>query len=410
MSSISRLIEQLCPEGVPFLPLGSVGEWFGGGTPSKVRLEYWENGTIPWLSPKDMGAPIIDSTQDYITEAAVKGSSTKLVPADSVAIVVRSSILDRILPTALIPVPIALNQDMKAIVPGTELLPKYLAHVLRSRGQEILRFARKRGGSVASIDSTKLFSFPIPVPPIAVQQEIIRVLDKFAHLEAELESELTARRRQYDLYRDSLITFDKPEVPHLPLGKLARILRGASPRPIQAFQTDDENGVPWIKIGDVNAQGKYITATAERITQKGSEKSRRVYPGDFVLSNSMSFGRPYLSKIEGCIHDGWLAISDFNESFIPDFLYHLLRSSTVQAEFARRAGSGTVQNLNADIVKAVVVPVPSMEEQKEVALLLDKFDLLVNDLSVGLPAELNARRKQHEHYRDRLLTFEEAAI
>jgi type I restriction enzyme S subunit len=158
------------------------------------------------------------------------------------------------------------------------------------------------------------------------------------------------------------------------LGELARVVRGASPRPIQAFITDAKDGIPWTKIGDIAAGGKYITGTAERVTSAGAVKSRRVLPGDFVLSNSMSFGRPYISKIEGCIHDGWLSISDFSASFIPDFLYHLLRSAPVQAEFARRAGAGTVQNLNADIVKSVVVPVPPREEQERVVKLLDGFD------------------------------------
>lgn len=193
------------------------------------------------------------------------------------------------------------------------------------------------------------------------------------------------------------------------MGEIATILRGASPRPIQSFLTKADNGVPWIKIGDVPTDGKYITSTAQRVTPAGAERSRRVHPGDFVLSNSMSFGRPYISKIEGCIHDGWLAISDFRTTFVPDFLYHLLRSAPVQAEFARRAGAGAVQNLNADIVKSVSVPIPPLDEQQRIVAILDKFDALVNDLSSGLPAEIKARRQQYEHYRDRLLSFKEVA-
>jgi type I restriction enzyme S subunit len=133
-----------------------------------------------------------------------------------------------------------------------------------------------------------------------------------------------------------------------------------------------------------------------------------VVPGDFVLSNSMSFGRPYIVKIDGCIHDGWLAIKNFAGTFLPDFLYHLLRTTRVYREMAQRAGAGTVQNLNAEIVKSLLLPVPPLAEQERIVAILDKFDTLVNDLSVGLPAELNARRKQYEHYRDRLLTFPEA--
>ncbi len=103
-------------------------------------------------------------------------------------------------------------------------------------------------------------------------------------------------------------------------GELATIVRGASPRPIKNFITTDADGVNWIKIGDVKPGSKYITETNEKITADGAKKSRLVKEGDFILSNSMSFGRPYIMKTRGCIHDGWLAISDFDEYFISDFL------------------------------------------------------------------------------------------
>ncbi len=209
MSRIDELIAELCPDGVPFEPLANVGTWYGGGTPSKNRLAFWQNGTIPWVSPKDMRAPVITTTEDYITDLAVKSSATKLIPANAIAVVVRSSILDRTFPSALIPIPVALNQDMKAIVPRDGILPGYIAHLFRSRGPAILRFARKTGGSVASIESGRLFAFRVPVPPLAIQREIVRVLDTFSALEAELEAELEARRQQYTYYRDALLTFDE---------------------------------------------------------------------------------------------------------------------------------------------------------------------------------------------------------
>lgn len=190
-------------------------------------------------------------------------------------------------------------------------------------------------------------------------------------------------------------------VPYKLIGDVATVVRGASPRPIQNFITDDDHGVPWIKIGDVPVGSKYITQTAQRITAEGAAKSRRVYPGDFVLSNSMSFGRPYISKIEGCIHDGWLAISDFGKFFEPNFLYHLLGSPAIQEEFARRAGMGTVQNLNADIVKAVALPVPPIEVQCAIVDVLDLF----GSLSSEIQAELDARRRQYAYYRDALFRF-----
>ena len=120
----------------------------------------------------------------------------------------------------------------------------------------------------------------------------------------------------------------------------------------------------------------------------------------------MSFGRPYILKIDGCIHDGWLSISEFDKHVSADYLYHVLTSNFIQREMAQKASfGGAVQNLNADIVRGIAIPVPSREMQQQIVSILDRFDTLCNDLSSGLPAEIEARRKQYEYYRDRLLTF-----
>ena len=120
----------------------------------------------------------------------------------------------------------------------------------------------------------------------------------------------------------------------------------------------------------------------------------------------MSFGRPYILKIDGCIHDGWLSISNFGDVVLPDYLYHLLNSNNVQQEMKQKASfGGAVQNLNADIVKSLVLTIPSLDEQERIVSILDKFDTLCNDLSTGLPAEIEMRQKQYEYYRDKLLSF-----
>ncbi|HFT9469666.1 TPA: restriction endonuclease subunit S [Escherichia coli] len=200
---------------VEWKTLGEIGKWYGGGTPSKNKIEFWENGNIPWISPKDMGRTLVDSSEDYITEEAVLQSSTKLIPANSIAIVVRSSILDKVLPSALIKVPATLNQDMKAVIPHENILVKYIYHMIGSRGSDILRAAKKTGGSVASIDSKKLFSFKIPVPNINEQQRIVEILDKFDTLTNSitegLPREIELRQKQYEYYRDLLFNFPKPE-------------------------------------------------------------------------------------------------------------------------------------------------------------------------------------------------------
>lgn len=191
------------------------------------------------------------------------------------------------------------------------------------------------------------------------------------------------------------------------LGEIATVLRGASPRPIKKYITNDSDGVNWIKIGDVPVGSKYITQSEEKITKEGAEKSRYVRKGDFILSNSMSFGRPYILAIDGCIHDGWLSISNFKDVFLSDYLYYLLSSSAIQQEMKKRASfGGAVQNLNADIVKALVLPVPPIEVQREIVRILDNFTELIAELIAELTAELTARQKQYEFYRDKLLTFD----
>ena len=123
------------------------------------------------------------------------------------------------------------------------------------------------------------------------------------------------------------------------------------------------------------------------------------------MSNSMSFGRPYILNIKGAIHDGWAAISGFSDTLNSDFLYHYLSSNTVQIYWAGKINSGSVSNLNADIIKMLPVPVPILSEQKKIAALLDKFDALTTSLTEGLPREIELRQKQYEYYRDLLLSF-----
>lgn len=147
------------------------------------------------------------------------------------------------------------------------------------------------------------------------------------------------------------------------IDNIANICRGASPRPIAKYVTDDEGGVNWIKIGDATEDDIYITHTAERITKEGAKKSRPVEPGDFILSNSMSFGRPYIVRIDGCVHDGWLIISDYQDHLDPLFFYYELRSDLVQRQFDGSANGSCVKNLNSDLVKKVKIHVPPMEEQ-----------------------------------------------
>ena len=156
------------------------------------------------------------------------------------------------------------------------------------------------------------------------------------------------------------------------IGDVCIVERGGSPRPIDDYITDDPDGINWIKIGDTS-DSMFITHTAQRIRRDGIKKSRYVQPGDFLLSNSMSFGRPYILKIDGCIHDGWLLLRDQYGYFDKRFLYYYLSSKTTYERFKSLAVGGVVNNLNSEMVRKVDVPIPNLEEQCQVADLLDRI-------------------------------------
>ena len=163
---------------------------------------------------------------------------------------------------------------------------------------------------------------------------------------------------------------------YVKIGDVCTVERGGSPRPIDKFITDDQNGINWIKIGDTD-DSMYITKTAQKIIPEGMKKSRYVQPGDFLLSNSMSFGRPYMLKIDGCIHDGWLVLRDNDGIFDKRFLYYYLSAPSTYQKFKNMAVGGVVNNLNSEMVRGVTVPVPTMEEQLNIVVTLDKVTELI---------------------------------
>lgn len=160
-------------------------------------------------------------------------------------------------------------------------------------------------------------------------------------------------------------------------GDIVQIERGGSPRPIDEYITDSPNGLNWIKIGDAPALGRYITHTAEKIKPEGLSKTREVHPGDLILSNSMSFGKPYIMGIEGCIHDGWLLIRDTNNTFDLAFLCHLLSSQQILDQFKAFAAGSTVNNLNKDLVGNTLILFPKIQEQVLDGQYLEQIDTLI---------------------------------
>jgi type I restriction enzyme S subunit len=196
--------------------------------------------------------------------------------------------------------------------------------------------------------------------------------------------------------------------PEVTLGELCHIARGGSPRPIKSFLTDDGDGINWIKIGDATAgDGKYIASTQERIRPEGLKMSRLVKPGDFLLSNSMSFGRPYIMRTTGCIHDGWLVLRDKSHRFDPDYLYYFLGSDMAYRQFDSLAAGSTVRNLNTDLVKTVKVVLPPLEEQRRIVAVLDEAFAAIATATANAEKNLANARELFENSTSALLNGSE---
>ena len=305
------------------------------------------------------------------------------------------------------------------------ILPQYIVYCLLDSFTNRAIEMRSYGIKMPRIDVGFMINLPVPIPPVSEQQYIIEKLKKAFTLideannlqgeyasnqetlkskliDAAIQGKLTKqlpedgtandliqlvnkeRKNQEEkgmikrvdsqqLVADDEIPFEIPtNWEWVRFGDVSYIVRGGSPRPIKQYITSDKNGINWIKIGDVEKGGKYIFETKEKIIPEGEKKSRRVYPGDFLLTNSMSFGRPYISKIEGCIHDGWLLIHDL-KGFDQDYLYYLLSSRFLYNQFTQKASGSTVDNLNIDKVSSAIIPLPPLAEQKRIAKKIEEL-------------------------------------
>ena len=354
--------------------VGDICDVVGGGTPARDVPDYY-GGTIPWVTPKDMKRWEIRESQVNITQAGLENSATRLVPPNAVLVVVRSGVLKHTIPVAMSRASVAINQDMKALLCAEHVHPDYVARFIKERSPVILSWVRATTADNFPID--KLKALTIPLPPLPEQRRIAEILDKADALRAKRRAALT----QLDTLTQSIFLdmFGDPATnpkgwPKASLEDLFEIARGGSPRPIDDYITDDPDGINWIMIGDTVEGGKYITSTRKRIRPEGARRSRAVKPGDFLLTNSMSFGRPYIMSTSGCIHDGWLVLSPRREDVEPNYFYALLGTQAVYAEFARRAPGATVKNLNIDLVRGVTVPVPPLPTQRKFAAIVASIE------------------------------------
>ena len=265
----------------------------------------------------------------------------------------------------------------------------FLCHLLGTPQMIIQYKSLAAGSTVNNLNKELVGNTVVTIPTIKEQ----RVLGQYLET---LDNLITLHQRKYDKLtnvKKSMLEkmfpqngSNAPEIrfkgfteawEQRKFSDLVQIERGGSPRPIDDFITDSPDGLNWVKIGDAPAQGNYITKTAEKIKPEGLSKTREVHPGDLILSNSMSFGKPYIMGIDGCIHDGWLLIRNTYKAFDLTFLCHLLGTPQMIIQYKSLAAGSTVNNLNKELVGNTVVTIPTIKEQRVLGQYLETLDNLI---------------------------------
>lgn len=302
---------------------------------------------------------------------------------------------------------------------------RYLYHVLKWSQNTLMQ--KQQGAGIPGLSSAKLLQTPIPIPPVAVQEEVVRVLDKFTALEAELEAELDCRKRQYGYYRDALLTFDLSPSDGLchsplfpapfavewhPLGEVGEIYGGLTGKNKDDFKSGDALYIPYKNIFDnICVSSSHL----EPVVVASTEKQNEVRYGDLLFTASsetpeeVGMSSAVTSHFETPVYLNSFCFGvRFNEdvTLIPEFSKFLFRSTQMRRQISRTASGVTRFNVSKSRFKKIEIPIPPLAVQERIVEILDKFDTLVNSISEGLPREIELRRKQYEYYRDALLSFE----
>lgn len=332
----------------------------GSVDPSRFPDEVFDLYSIPAF---DRGAPEVLAGKEI-------GSAKQIVEPGDV-------LLSKIVPHIRRTWVVGANRGRRIIASGEWIVfrgdrvhPQYMRHVLVGDPfhTQFMQTVSGVGGSLLRARPAHVAKITVPLPPLPKQRRTAEVLDRTEELRSKRRDALA----QLDTLTQSIFVdmFGDPATnpkgwPRVTLGAVFEIARGGSPRPIDDYVTDDPAGINWITISDASAGSKYITGTKRRIRPEGAKRSRAVKPGDFLLTNSMSFGRPYIMRTSGCIHDGWLVLSPRRDDVDSEFFYCLLGSTAVFAEFERRAAGATVKNLNIELVRAVKIPLPPFSGQRD---------------------------------------------
>ena len=376
MSNIEKLVQQLCPNGVKYVILESVCQITKGIQFNKADMRT--GGTYPVINGGI-------TASGYIEQYNQEESTITISQGGASAGYVN-----------WIETKFWAGAHCYVIKPMDKVLNRYLFHFVKSKEYKLQEC--QYGAGIPALARSTIASLKIPVPPLPVQQEIVRILDHFTALTAELTAELTARRKQYEYYRDELLTFGD-EVPRITLGEVGPVCMC---KRILKSQTNTVSGVPFYKIGTF---GKEANAYISReLYEEYRNKYNFPKKGDILISAAGTIGRTV-------VYDGKPAyFQDSNIVWIANDESRILNKFLIYCYAMNPwhvSTGGTIARLYNDNIQKAVIPAPTLDQQEYIVTTLEKFDALCNDLSSGLPAEIAARQKQYEYYRDKLLTFKE---
>ena len=398
MADIQKLITELCPDGVEFKKLGEIGTFVRGNGLQKKDFTERGVGCIHYGQIYTYYNLFTTETKSFVDPDLAK-KLTKVEPGNLIIACTSENMEDVCKAVAWIGEVDIVTGGHACVFKHNEN-PKYISYFFQTEDFNIQKKKYARGAKVIDIKASDLANIVIPVPPLAVQSEIVKILDNFTELTAELTekltAELTARKKQYEYYRDNLLTFGD-DVPVFALSDIAQYSKDR----IDADCVDADN---YIGVDNLLQQkrGKVQSScvpTSGRLT--------KYHKNDILIGNI----RPYLRKIWFANNDGGtngdvLTIQTISDKVNPRYLFVQLSSEAFFNYDTQNSKGAKMPRGDKAAVMRYPIPIPSLEEQQRIVDILDRFDTLCNDISNGLPAAIEARQKQYEYYRNQLLTFE----
>lgn len=411
MSELSYLEKLLDGAEVEWLSLDDISEKISsGGTPKTGVPEYYD-GDIPWLRTQEVDFCDIWDTDVKITEAGVKDSSAKWIPANCVIVAMYGATVGKI---GINKIPMTTNQACANIALDSKVADyKYVFHFLSSQYGYIKSLG---SGSQTNINAgiVKKLLIPIPCPnnpekSLAIQSEIVRILDKFTALTAELTAELTARKKQYNYYRDQLLGFEEGEVEWKALGNIGEFTYG------YVAKAQQRGDARFVRITDINTNGKLSPDEKMYVDITEENKKFILEKDDLLMARTgATFGKTMIFEEDyPAIYAGFLIKLTLDKvNILPKYYWHFSQSSYFWEQANKLVSGGGQPQFNANVLKQVNMPIPypndvnkSLSEQRRIVSLLDKFDKLASSITEGLPREIELRQQQYEYYRDLLFSF-----